>query len=65
MRVRISGKMTNHNGISGKMTNHNARQTMITKLVQNDMNPLHVAQLTGYKNLKSLQWHLKNKVCHI
>ncbi len=54
MRVRISGKMTNHNGISGKMTNHNARQTMITKLVQNDMNPLHVAQLTGYKNLKSL-----------
>jgi ankyrin repeat protein len=27
---------------------------MITNLVQNDTNPLHIAQLTGHKNLKSL-----------
>ena len=47
--------MTENAGISGKKTtNHSARKTMITKLVQNDTNPLHVAQLTGHKNIKSL-----------
>ena len=46
--------MTENAGIEGKRTNHSARKTMITKLVQNDTNPLHVAQLTGHKNIKSL-----------
>ena len=47
--------MTENAGISGKKTtNHSTRKTMITKLVQNDTNPLHVAQLTGHKNIKSL-----------
>ena len=41
----------------GKTTNHSARKTMITKLVENDTNPLHVAQLTGHKNIKSLDSH--------
>ena len=44
--------MTENAGISGgKTTNHSARKTMITKLVQNDTNPLHV---TGHKNINSL-----------
>ena len=46
--------MTENAGIERKRTNHSARKTMITKLVQNDTNPLHVAQLTGHKNIKSL-----------
>ncbi len=27
---------------------------MITRLVQSDQNPIHVTQLSGHKNLKSL-----------
>ena len=46
--------MTENAGITGKKTNHSARKTMITKLVEQDINPLHVAQLSGHKNLKSI-----------
>ena len=60
-------KMTESAGITGKKTNHSARKTMITKLVQNNTNPLHVAQLTGHKNLKSLDSYsvVSKKRCHI
>ena len=51
--------MTDSAGISGGKTNHSARKTMITKLVHNDVNPLHVAQLTGHKCLKSLDSYSK------
>ena len=42
-----------------KKTNHSARKTMITKLMQNDIHPNHVAQLSGHKNLKSLDYYSK------
>ena len=45
--------MSENAGISGNKTNHSARKTMITKLVQKDTNPLHVAQLTGHKSIDS------------
>ena len=41
-------------GIHGRKTSHSARKTMITRLVQSNIHPLHVAQLSGHKNLKSL-----------
>ena len=41
--------MTENSGMEGKKMNHSARKTMVSKLVQNDTNPLHVVQLTGYK----------------
>ena len=41
-------------GISGKKTNHSAQKTMISRLVKENVNPLHVAQLSGHRNLKSL-----------
>ena len=41
-------------GIHGRKTNHSARKTIITRLVQSNIHPLHVAQLSGHKNLKSL-----------
>lgn len=44
--------MTEKTGISGGKNYHSARKTMITKLVEKDINPLHVAQLTDHKNLK-------------
>ena len=37
-------------GIHGRKTNHSARKTMVTRLVQSNIH----AQLTGHKNLKSL-----------
>ena len=40
--------------ISGKKTNNSAWKTMIKWLVKENVNPLHVAQLSGHKNLKSL-----------
>ena len=41
-------------GIEGKKTNHSARKTMATRLIQDNVPPQQVAQLTGHKNLKSL-----------
>ena len=34
-----------------KKTNHSARKTMIMKLMQNDIHPNNVAQLSGHKNI--------------
>ena len=33
---------------------------MIMKLMQNNINPNHVAQLSGHKNIKSLDYYSKN-----
>ena len=40
--------------LEGRHTNHSARRTMITKLRHENINPLDIAQLSGHKNLKSL-----------
>ena len=40
--------------LEGKKTNHSARKTVITRLMENSVPPLMVAQLSGHKNLKSL-----------
>ena len=40
--------------LDGKKTNHSARKTMITRSIENNVPPLMVAQLSGHKNLKSL-----------
>ena len=52
---RVS-KIHEVNGIkSWNHRNHSARKTMVTRLIQNNVRPLHVAQLmSGHKNLKSL-----------
>ena len=41
-------------GLQGRKTNHSARKTMCARLITNDVTPTHVAQLSGHKNLKSL-----------
>ena len=46
--------MAQNAGLTGRLMNHSARKTMITRLVQSNVHPLHVAQLSGHKNLKSL-----------
>lgn len=37
-----------------KVTNHSVCETMIQRLVDSNFTPNEVAQLSGYKNLKSL-----------
>ena len=46
-------------GLEGRKTNHSARKTMISRLVDKNVNPLHIAQLSGHKNLKSLDSYSK------
>ena len=40
--------------LAGKHTNHSARRTMITTLRHENINPLDISQLSGHKNLKSI-----------
>jgi len=40
--------------LSGKHTNHSARRTMITTLRHENVSPLDISQLSGHKNLKSI-----------
>lgn len=40
--------------LTGKRTNHSARRTMITGLRHEKVNPLDISQLSGHKNLKSI-----------
>ena len=38
-----------------KIANHSARKTAITTLLNNNVNPLHVSQLSGHKSTESLK----------
>ncbi|KAK3705275.1 hypothetical protein QZH41_000076 [Actinostola sp. cb2023] len=40
--------------LPGKHTNHSARRTMITTLRHENVSPLDISQLSGHKNLKSI-----------
>lgn len=41
-------------GLKGRKTNHSIRKTMCTSLIQSGVSPLLVQQLSGHKNLNSL-----------
>ena len=43
-----------HGIFKGKKTHHSARKSMITRLIEIDVLPLIIAQLSGHKSLKSL-----------
>ena len=43
-------------GINGKKTNQTAHKTMATRLIQDNIPPQQEAELTGHKNLKSLDY---------
>ena len=38
-----------------KVANHSARKTSISKLLDNNIHPLHVSQLSGHKNINNLK----------
>ncbi|KAK7091244.1 uncharacterized protein KIAA1958-like [Littorina saxatilis] len=52
----IMKTMALKSGLQGskRITNHSARKTMIQKLVSNDVPPTHIVQISGHKNLNSL-----------
>ena len=43
--------------INKKVSNHSARKTSISNLLNNDIDPLHVQQISGHKRLESLNQH--------
>ena len=45
----------NNNKSRNKVANHSARKTSISKLLDHDVHPLHVSQLSGHKNINSLK----------
>ena len=47
----LSGGVSN---FKGKVENHSARKTSITNLLNENVNPLYVTQLSGHKKLESL-----------
>ena len=57
-------EMSNKAGLQNdKLHNHSARKTMIQTLSENNVPPTHIAQLSGHKNLKSIEnySHLSKK----
>jgi len=46
--------MASKANLTGKFTNHSARRTMITTLRHENISPLDISQLSGHKNLKSI-----------
>ena len=42
-----------------RLRNHGGRKTMIQTLSENDIRPTHIAQLSGHKNLKSIENYSK------
>lgn len=45
----------NNNKSRNKVANHSARKTTISKLLDQNVHPLHVSQLSGHKNINSLK----------
>ena len=47
--------LQNSSSSRSKIANHSARKTCISTLLDKDVNPIHVAQLSGHKNIESLK----------
>ena len=41
-------------GANKRITNHNARKTLVQKLQDHNVPPTHISQVTGHKNLQSI-----------
>ena len=47
---------------TGKVSNHSVRKTRISRLLENDVPPTFVTQLSGHKNIESLNsYHSASK----
>lgn len=57
-------KAAQHAGIQGNISNHSVRKTCISRLMEADVPANFVAQLSGHKNLKSLDSYKTASVVH-
>ena len=55
----IMKRMACSAGVTGKKTNHSARKTMVTALTNKNVPETQIIQLTGHKNLQSLNSYKK------
>ncbi len=55
----IMKRMAASAGLSGGETNHSARKTMVAYLTKNSVPETQIIQLTGHKNLQSLNSYKK------
>ena len=53
-KARVTLRSVHPSTSKGKISNHSARKTSITNMLNCDVNPLHVQQMSGHKNLESL-----------
>ena len=44
-------------GTDKRITNHNARKTLVQKLRESDVPPTEIVQITGHKNLQSINYY--------
>jgi hypothetical protein len=52
-------KMAEKGGLQGRKTNHSARKTTCTKLLHGGVAPTTIQQLTGHKNVQSINNYAK------
>ena len=50
----LAKKMSEKAGLSGRFTNHSGRKTAVTKLVNENVPVNQIMQLTGHRNVKSI-----------
>ena len=56
----LMSSMAQKAGINNeRLQNHSGRKTIIQTLSENDIPPTHIAQLSGHKNLKSIENYSK------
>ncbi|KAH3755272.1 hypothetical protein DPMN_189963 [Dreissena polymorpha] len=51
---KVAKVMTEKGNLQGKHTHHSGRKTMFTQQLKNKVASIHVAQLSGHRNLMSL-----------
>ena len=56
---KIMKKMAENAKLCGKKTNHSARKTMVTTLCKENVPETQIIQLTGHRNLQSLNSYKK------
>jgi len=57
----LMSSMAQKAGINNeRLQNHSGRKTIIQTLSENDIPPTHIAQLSGHKNLKSIENYAAN-----
>ena len=61
---KLLTKAAQNAGLPGRVTNHSVRKTCISRLLDSDVPGNYVAQLSGHRNLKSLNSYKSASIQH-